>query len=458
MSRWFSTLGARITFEGAIGALLLASFFLTSCGSTGGAPPQVETRTPERDTPYLSSPLQGYPLTVDSELSAVVRQAHEDLLAGGSPEAVAERARQILEVDAGFHPAIVLLAQVEALAANDRRVLELLDPVADELPEYLSCQLLRGRAAERTGDVIKAYDAFRRIAGRSELASRRSEDLQPRALEVTSNRLEEALDRGRIEDAEANLELLLEWLGPDPRTQYAALQIAVAKGDLEQELIYTRQLATSGGERWARQRWAELELEIGDVRSGLDTLQQLVTEFPDETQLADQLRYAKFLWRLQLLPSHVQELRRKPELDRADFATLLYWLIPQVRLTRLDRPPIATDILDHPRRNEILPVTDLGLMEVDRSLHRFDPAAPVSRQMAFVAMLRLLEISGRQFSCLTAGELSALRRTTSLVCAKAAQCRFIPEIADCLPSAGVSGPEALALFRFQIDLMGSDGS
>lgn len=457
MSRWFSTLGVRITFEGAIGALLLASLSLSACGS-GVAPPQVETRPPERDTRYLSSPLQGYPLTVDSELSAAVRQAHEDLLAGESPELITERALQILEIDAGFHPATVLLAQVDALATNDLRVLERLDPVADELPEYLACQLLRGRAAERTGDIIKAYDAFRRIAGRSELASRRSEDLLPRALEVTSNRLEEALDRGRIEDAEAQLEQLLEWLGPDPRTQYAALQIAVAKGDLEQELTYVRQLAASGGERWARERWAQLEVEIGDVRAGLETLQQLVAEFPDDMALTDQLHYAKFLWRVQLLPVHVQELRRKPELDRADFATLLYWLIPQVRLSRLDKPPIATDILDHPRREEILPVTDLRLMDVNRSLHRFDPEIPVTRQMAFVAMLRLLEISGRQFSCLSGGELAAVRRTTSMVCAKAAQCRYIPEIADCLPAAAISGSEAMELFRFQIDLMGSNGS
>lgn len=450
-----ATVGFCIPYRGAIGSLLVA--VLTSACATS-APEVVPPRVPEQEGRYLSPPLRGYPLTVDSELSTAIRQAYDELMAGGDLAAVGARADQILALDSGFHPASVLRAQVDFLADDDLAVLQRLDPVADELPEYLACQLLRGRAAERRGQVTTAYSAFQRVAGRSELASRRSEDLFPRALEIVQLRLRDALDRGRIEDAESALAILQDWLGPDPRSLDAELQIAVAKGDLEQELAIVRQLAIDSDERQIQERWAVLELEIGDVRTGLEAFQQLVTEYPEDLQLADELDHAKFLWRLQLLPPHVQELGRKTELDRADFATLLYWLIPQVRLSTLDRPPIATDILDHPRRKEILPVTDLDLLWVDETLHRFDPSSAATRQMVYGAFLRLLDLADRQFSCLAPGELQAVRKSTSLLCAKAAQCRLIPEVADCLPSAPISGSEALELFRFEINLMGSDGT
>lgn len=447
---------ARKSYRGAIGSLLIAAL-CSACTST--SPPEiVPTRVPDQAGRYLSPPLKGYPLTVDSELSAAVRDAYDQLMAGEDPAAVGARAEDIQSLDPGFHPATVLLAQVDFLAGDDRRVLERLAPIADELPDYLACQLLRGRAAERRGEVTLAYEAFRRIAGRSALATRRSEDLFPRALEIVEVRLQEALDRGRIEDAEADLVILQDWLGPDPRSLDAELKIAGAKGDFDRELAIVRQQAASSDGREVRERLAALEMEIGNVRSGLQILEKLVAEFPEEVALADQLDRAKFLWRLQLLPVHVQELERKAELDRADFASLLYWLIPQVRLSQLDSPPIATDILDHPRRKEILPVTDLDLLQVDETLHRFEPTEPVTRQMALEAFLRLLDISGRQFSCLSPGEFHVLRQSTRLLCAKAAQCRFIAEVAECLPAAPLSGPEALELFRFEIDLMGSSGA
>lgn len=439
----------------AISALLVAVLF-SACAPS--APEVVPPRIPEREARYLSPPLRGYPLTADSELSSAVRQAYDQMMAGGETSLVAARAQEVLELDGGFHPAHVLLAQVDFLAGDDASVLQRLAPVADELPEYLACQLLRGRAAERRDQIVMAYEAFRRVSGRSELASRRSEALSERALDIVERRFTDALERGRVEDAQRTLEILREWLGPEPRVLDAELQLTVAQGDLEGELALLRELAPQSDDIEWRRRWAFLELEIGDVRRGLETFEVLAGEFPDDVELTDQLDRAKFLWRLQLLPPDIQDLARKAELDRADFAALLYWLIPQVRLNPLDRPPIATDILEHPRRQEILPVTDMGLLEVNTTLHRFEPDAPVTRQMVLTAFLRLLDVAEKDFSCLGRGEWRAVRGSTSLLCAKAAQCRMIPEVAECLPAAPMSGAEALELFRYEINLMGSDDS
>jgi len=203
------------------------------------------------------------------------------------------------------------------------------------------------------------------------------------------------------------------------------------------------------------ERLGDLELEIGDVRAGLEQFEMLAERYPDAPELAEKVARAKFLWRLELLPPYVQELAKKARLNRAEFATLLYWLVPEVRYAQVSNPPIATDILDHPRREEILRVMNLGLMSIDQTLHRFAPAAPMTRVLALMALIRLLKLSDLEFSCLAEVEATALAGSWTLTCRKAAQCRMIPEEADCLPAAEISGPEALDLFRRCLDLLGS---
>ena len=83
------------------------------------------------------------------------------------------------------------------------------------------------------------------------------------------------------------------------------------------------------------------------------------------------------------------------------------------------------------------------------------PDATATRQMALAALLGLLIRSERGFACLETAEVR-LTASTDWVCEKAARCRLIPEAADCLPWAPVSGGEALELFRRSLDLLGSE--
>ena len=48
-----------------------------------------------------------------------------------------------------------------------------------------------------------------------------------------------------------------------------------------------------------------------------------------------------------------------------------------------------------------------------------------------------------------------LNASSFLVCEKAAHCRLVPEAADCLPRAPISGGETLDFFRHALDLLGS---
>ncbi len=86
----------------------------------------------------------------------------------------------------------------------------------------------------------------------------------------------------------------------------------------------------------------------------------------------------------------MQAIARKSELTRADLASLLFWLLPPVQHSPAVDPPIASDILNHPAQQEILRVTDLELMEVDETLHRFNPDATSSRRATLAALLAVL--------------------------------------------------------------------
>jgi tetratricopeptide (TPR) repeat protein len=436
-------------------AVLLGSV-LAACATP--APPAPEPRVPPREQPFLRDPMAGYPLTADPELASEVRSAHRDLLSVAEPESVAAVADALLEEAPGFHPAEVLRAQADFLLRRESEVVRRLSPVVDELPDYLAAQQLLGRAAERLGEVVTAYRAFRRVAPASELARRRAAELEPRAVEIVVNRFDDQLGRGQIEAAEHELETLVGWLGEDDLLVLdARWRLVAAGGDLEGELEVVRRLVDLElePELGLERRLAELELEVGDVRAGLEQLESLADRHPDDPTLGDLLERAKFLWRLQLLPEKVQSLRRAPRLDRAQLATLFYWLVPQVRYGEVSNPPIATDILDHPQRDEIVRVMNLGLMRPDETVHRFEPEATATRATTFAALLRLLGLAERRPECLEGVDPRELPSAPSVVCARAARCRLIPEVADCLPAAPISGAEAFEYFRYGLDLLGS---
>ncbi|MEM7350159.1 MAG: hypothetical protein AAF657_05090 [Acidobacteriota bacterium] len=429
---------------------------LAACASPDPQGPAPKPLT--RSNPFVAPPTTGYPLTAAEPLIERLEGAYEGLRQGLDLAGIEAAGRELLIDDPGFHPAMVLVAQVEFLRQNDAAAITLLQPVVDELPDYTAARLLLGGAAERQGDLPVALESFLRIAGAYASAGRRADEIRPRAVEMVYDRLQDALERGHGERAEEHLLWLDEWAADSWEALDGRRLVAVDRGDLEGELETVRQLAAIAGDLFYRQRAAELELEVGDVRTGLDQLESLRQEYPEHAPLDDLLALAKFLWRLQLLPPEVQEIGEKAELDRADLATLLYWLVPQIRASRVTNPPIAADILDHPRRDEILRVLNLGLMEVDETLHRFEPADAAKRVVVFRALLGLLSSSQQRFACLSgAAESSTVGRSWRAICQQTEHCQLIPEAADCRPAATISGGEVLELFRHTLDLLGSRG-
>ncbi len=404
------------------------------------------------DLPYLLSPLEGYPLVADAAREARVSAAFGALITQGDAGAARAVADQLLADDPGFHPAVVLAAAVEFLERDPAAAVARLGPVAAELPGYVAAGLLLGRSAEAVGDLVAAFAAYRQTV--HPLAAGRVAELEPRALEVVHRRLEDALRRGRLDEAEDHLARLLEWAPEDILRYRAEAQLAAALGDGPAELEALRALTgREPGDEAVLARRGELELALGDPGAGLQIFRDLAQRHPGDPWYEDRLAAAKFRWRLQSLPPRVQRLAQLPELARGDFAVLLYWLVPGVRFDRTTSARIAADVLEDPRRDEIVRVVNLGLMQVDETLHLFAPDRRLVRGEALAALIAVLARSDQRVACLERAALNPQPSRAS-VCQTAQRCQLIADPAECLAGSPVAGGEALELVRRALKLLG----
>ena len=405
---------------------------------------------PDELRPYLVSPLVGW--------TEAVAGPGRERLAGGSAaleagDLVAARAAadELLAADPAFAPAAVLAAQVDLVAGDPGAAVERLGPLAEGRPGFTAAQLALGRAAEATGALVRAFAAFTAVTTTSPdehpVAAERLATLRPRVVEILGNRVDDALARRDPARAAESLARLEAWAADETVTLRSALRVAEARGDRRAELTALRKLAPrEPDDRALAERRGELELEVGDPGAGLQAFERLAERHPGDAALAERVAYAKFRWRVAQLPPKVVEAADAPELDRGGFAVLLYWLVPQVRYGRGGSARIASDVLDDPRREEMVRVINLGLIPIDRSLHRFYPDRPVSLGGALEALHRVLERQGRA-GCSGDGAAPGS-------CDAAAACGLIRAAEECPRSETISGAAAVELIRRTLRRLG----
>lgn len=430
--------------------------------STGTRAPRTPTPAPDRtplsadELSYLVDPLEGYPRVVDAELRTRMEDAYRALRARGDVDEARRVAGEVLDFDPELPPAQVLAAQADFVEGDYRAALNRTEPQLVEFPGYVAAALVAGRSAEKLGNVPGAYVVFRDLADVNALAAERAGELRSRAVEVVANRARDSLRRGRIDEARERLDRLVEWAPDDVETLRVTADVARELGDRSAELDAVRRLTPDEMEpdavpRELLERRADLELDVGDAASGLDLAERLASRYPDEESLNDLLAYAKFRFRLDVLPQRVQDVAAKTELERGDLAVLLYWVFPNVRYAESRRARIAADILDDPRREEIARVINLRLMQVDETLHRFEPSRTLTRLELFRSLLLVLGDSDPPVEC-----VRDLTRPPSrdAVCLTAARCGLIPGPNDCLSEGAVSGREALTFIRRALERTG----
>jgi len=431
---------------------------LTACASSApppAPPPPEPSGPPAVERTYLLPPAEGWSGGATPEQLDQLETGHLAVLAGDLDAARA--AVDALDASgatvADYAPSAVLAAQADLLEERWTLAVSRLRPHAEAHPAYAPLQLLLARTAEQAGQPIVSYAAFRRLAGDNLHAYDRASELLPRVADILANRVDDAVAREDAAAAAEPLALLQEWAPELAITWHSALAVAVATDDRAAELDAIRGLARV--EPLAAdlaERRAELELEVGDPMRGLQAFERLAAENPDDPRLAERVAYAKFRWRVTQMPPRVNAAASAPEVDRGNLAVLVYWLVPQVRSARPGSGRIASDILDDPRREEIARVVNLGLMDVDRALHRFSPERTVDQGRALSVMLRLIADQGGG-ACIE--EAPPSYATGEQVCAAAIACALVAADEVCEPAAPLSGPLAVETLRRAVVRLGA---
>ncbi len=401
---------------------------------------------------YLVEPTAGFAGPLAAERHDEILAAHEALMQKGDLAEAESVAARLLAAEPNLPPALVLAAQVEFARGDLAAVLGRLSPPSPGAPgacaaDYTACQLLIGRAAERSGKIPLAYGAYRSVAARSPTAFSRTGALHAQALSATRKRVDEELTLGEVDVAKAQLRLLEQWAPSEIATYEAAAAVAHAASEPKAELQAMRKLTERNpDDRSLLERRADLEMDVGEPSAGLEIVKALSQRFPRDPALAARLEVTKFRWRLGALPPDVRAMSHEASLTRGELAVLFYWLIPNVRYSKPTAGRIAADVLDQARQDEIVRVLNLGLMDVDGDLHRFFPTSPARRTAALGALIRALGRFGRGLSCV---------EVEGGTCAVAARCGLLASVDDCRPRDPLSGAEAVEMIRLGLKALGA---
>jgi len=436
---------------GALALLALAALVPVGCGP--GAPtPAPRPAIAAEELRYLVPPSTGAPPGIPAEDLRDVDAAFQSRLLAGNPSGAAAAADELLKRDADSAAARTLLGQARLVGGDLSGARTVLETVTARYPTYTAAQLALGRAADRVADAVAAYAAYRQIATASPAAGQRAGELQRPAMEQLSGRVTEALGRSRPDLARESLAQMEAWAPGDRNTLQAEAAVSRAVGDQRGELQAVRALLAGGeADETLMARRGELEVEVGQPAAAIQIFQDLARRHPEDAQFPQQVERAKFRFRVANLPADVQRLVEEPELSRADYAVLLYWLVPGVRAAVVSSAHIATDVLEHPRRQEIIRVVNLELMDVDDRLRQFNPDARLRRSQALKALVRVLQRSQPPAACV--GALGGPSPSREALCGAATACGLLHESADCLPDAGVPGSVAADWIRQTLSLL-----
>ncbi len=379
--------------------------------------------------------------------TAEIRSAYRELLQSADAGAALRVAEQAIERDPSLLAAQALRAEALLVAGRPKEAASTLNLFSAGARGCLPLALALGRSQEEAGDLPEAFASYMEVAASSDTAARRAQTISGRALEVTRNRFAEALRAGRKEAAAWSLSRLERYWPNSEASLESAMELARSNDDARAELAAVKALqASRPADPGLTLRRGQLELLIGDARAGLALIEALAAAAPADPAVETELARAKFYWRLLNAPDQVHGLRDKVVLTRADFAVLLYWTVPQIRTARPGAAQIASDIVDHPSREAIARVANLGLMTIDETMHRFSPDAGLRRVDAVAALLRLLSDSRKARACVVS---QALGREG--LCKSGVDCGLIDDPVLCAAGAGLSGSEAIEMLRRALD-------
>ncbi|MEO8277233.1 MAG: hypothetical protein ABI639_13550 [Thermoanaerobaculia bacterium] len=436
----------------AAGVLILGS--AAACAPPRTAAPPIGVDASLREflidpTTACEPDVQSLTATVASE----IRRAHDELLISNDANQALAVGERLAARDPGLLAALTLQAQALLASGRAQEALTRLRPVAAAAAagDCLPLALVFARSLETAGNLPEAFSAYSAVSARAAVAARQATGLSEQALDGARRGFVEAQRSGHKEASAWHLSLLERyWPNAEP-TILSAMEIARSRDDPRAELSALKALqALHPKDAALTLRRGQLEMAVGDLRAGLALVELAAAAAPTDAAVQGELARAKFLWRMENAPEQVKDLRGRAVLSRADFAVLLYWTVPQIRTARPGASQIASDIVDHPSREAIARVANLGLMTIDEAMHRFSPDAGLRRADAVAALLRLLALNDRAGEC---GSSRAIARDQ--ICGAGAACGLLDDEIQCQAGGGLSGAEAIEMLRRALDRLES---
>jgi tetratricopeptide (TPR) repeat protein len=272
----------------------------------------------------------------------------------------------------------------EAVAACQKPLAD--DPTA---PLLVAC----GEAHARQGQALEGLELYRRALSRGG----RRPGLEARAAEIgtlAGGQLRRAAQEAAGQkDWKAARQEIAQAIELDPRSAPAretAGDIELEAGDRPAALArYQQALDLAPQDRALWKKVATTAMELSDYGAAVPVLDKLAAEDPSYEAQAAQARLS---FRIANWPATQRAAALAPRLTRGEAALLLWWLVPEVRDTRVTEGIIASDVVGRPDGPEIMKVFSLQLLDVDRDTHRASPDAPLTFSAACQAYIRLLGI------------------------------------------------------------------
>ena len=358
-------------------ALLGLSFLCASCASTPGGPAPAD-QFPLDPRQGLSGP---FPSGIRSGWEAL---SAKDLRRAREQFEKAEARQPGLASQIGLIEVLVEEGSLPEALASCGRLLAGPDPT---VPLLVAC----GEAHARSGQALEGLGLYRRAlahAGRRPGLEARAAELGALAGEQLRRQAQEAAGQKDWKAARQEIAQAIELNPQSAPARETAGDIEREAGDLPAALArYQQALDRAPNDPTLWKKIAALALALSDYGAAVPVLDKLAAIDPSyEAQAAD----ARLSFRVGNWPAAQRSAALSPRLTRSQAALLLWWLVPEIRETRVTEGIIASDVVGRPDAAEIMRVFSLRLLDVDRDTHRASPDAPLSFSAASQTYLRLL--------------------------------------------------------------------
>jgi tetratricopeptide (TPR) repeat protein len=321
---------------------------------------------------------------------------------GGGDAATAERefsrargARPYLAAEIGLVESWVLLGRVEEALTTCREALAG-GPIT--MPLLVAC----GEARARAGQVFEAHELYARAAARAgdrRAIRERADELKAQAVESLVHSASAGAEDQNFSDARRRVEHAIE-LNPGEAGLHAlAGDIELAAGQRQKAFDRFREAYRLDPKNIAiQEKLAELALER-DPALAVTILNDLAR---NDEKYRERATEARLAFRVSNWPAPEREAVESERLTRAQAATLVWWMFPEIREAKVKSSIIASDVVSRKDSRAVMKAVSLGLLDVDPETHRARPDGGLTRRTGARMILRLLRIMkpGARPACL----------------------------------------------------------